>query len=83
MNEALQIKRPSFIIFTDKDGTLNLEDKKLNQVFTLISTMNGMVIPITGRTVGDIYGNLKENNLRIKIKLINICIILPNFFNKI
>ena len=65
MNEALQIKRPSFIIFTDKDGTLNLEDKKLNQVFTLISTMNGMVIPITGRTVGDIYGNLKENNLRI------------------
>ena len=65
MNEALQIKSPSFIIFPDKDGTLNLEDKKLNPVFTLISIMNGMVIPITGRTVGDIHENLKENNLRI------------------
>ncbi len=65
MNTALQMKRPAFIIFTDKDGTLNLEDKKLNQVFTLISTMNGIVIPITGRTVGDIYKSLQENNLRI------------------
>ena len=65
MNETLQIKSPSFIIFPDKDGTLNLEDKKLNPVFTLISIMNGMVIPITGRTVGDIHENLKENNLRI------------------
>ena len=65
MNETLQIKSPSFIIFPDKDGTLNLEDKKLNPIFTLISIMNGMIIPITGRTVGDIHENLKENNLRL------------------
>ena len=65
MDNTLQLKRPAFIIFTDKDGTLNLEDKKLNHVLTLISTMNGMVIPITGRTVGDIYESLKKNHLRI------------------
>lgn len=59
------LKHPSFIIFTDKDGTLNLQDKQLNTILTLIYTMNGMVIPTTGRTVGDILENLKKNNLRI------------------
>ena len=42
------------IIFTDKDGTLNLEDPKLDVVFKLIISMNGLLIPITGRTIGDI-----------------------------
>lgn len=65
MDKNLQAKHPSFIIFTDKDGTLNLEDPKLNHVLNLISTMNGLVVPITGRTVGDIYSSLKEHNLRI------------------
>ena len=65
MSIEFPLKRPSFIIFTDKDGTLNLQDKQLNTILTLIYTMNGMVIPTTGRTVGDILENLKKNNLRI------------------
>lgn len=64
-NNPFQIKRPSFIIFTDKDGTLNLEDKKLDDVFKLILSMNGLVIPITGRTIGDIEESLKANHLMI------------------
>lgn len=64
-NNQFKIKRPAFIIFTDKDGTLNLEDKKLDSVFKLILSMNGLVIPITGRTVGDISESLKANHLMI------------------
>ncbi len=64
-NNPFQIKRPNFIIFTDKDGTLNLEDKKLDNVFKLILSMNGLVIPITGRTVGDIEESLKSNHLMV------------------
>ncbi len=48
------MKRPLFIIFTDKDGTINVKDKQLNHIFHLITTMGGMIVPITGRTVGDI-----------------------------
>ena len=65
MNTEFQIKRPSFIIFTDKDGTLNLEDKNLDNIFKLILSMNGIVIPITGRTVGDILESLKSHKLKI------------------
>lgn len=64
-NNQFKIKRPAFIIFTDKDGTLNLEDKKLDSAFKLILSMNGLVIPITGRTVGDIEESLKANHLMI------------------
>ena len=59
------MKRPQFIIFTDKDYTINLEDKKLNQIFHLVSTMGGMVIPITGRTVGDIEESIKTRKIRM------------------
>ena len=63
MNQALQLKRPAFIIFTDKDGTMNLQDKNLNNIFRLVHAMNGMMIPTTGRTVGDIQEDLKGNKL--------------------
>ena len=65
MIDSYRIKRPNFIIFTDKDGTLNLEDPKLDVVFKLIISMNGLIIPITGRTIGDIIDSLKSNNLII------------------
>lgn len=58
-------QRPKFIIFTDKDGTLNLEDKELNNILALISVMGGMVIPITGRTVGDIQEEMKRQKVRM------------------
>lgn len=61
--EKIQRKRPQFIIFTDKDGTLNLKDKQLKNVFQFASLMNGMIIPITGRTPGDIIEKLEKLNL--------------------
>lgn len=64
-NNEFGIKRPNFIIYTDKDGTINLEDKKLDHVLKLILSMNGIVIPITGRTVGDMEESLKANGLMI------------------
>lgn len=60
-----KIKRPKFIVFTDKDGTLNLEDKQLNTILNLVTTMGGMVIPITGRTVGDIESDLKKRKIKV------------------
>ena len=33
MKQTPQLKRPAFIIFTDKDGTMNLQDKNLNNIF--------------------------------------------------
>lgn len=60
-----KIKRPKFIIFTDKDGTLNLEDKQLNHIFHLVDTMGGMVIPVTGRTVGDIESDLTKRKIKV------------------
>lgn len=67
MKEAkkYKIKRPKFIIFTDKDGTLDLDDTQLNNIFELIKQMNGAVIPITGRTVGDIQEDLKNKKLKM------------------
>lgn len=63
--EETKIKKPQFIIFTDKDGTLNLEDKHLNNILNLIITMGGMVIPITGRTVGDIEESIRKQNINV------------------
>lgn len=63
MNKTLQLNRPDFIIFTDKDGTINLQDKNLNNIFKIVHTMNVMIIPTTGRTVGDIQEDLKGNKL--------------------
>lgn len=60
-----KIKRPQFIIFTDKDGTLNLEDKQLNNILNLITTMGGMVVPITGRTVGDIEESMRNKKIKV------------------
>lgn len=60
-----KIKKPQFIIFTDKDGTLNLEDEQLNNIFHLIETMGGMVIPVTGRTVGDIENDLRKRKIKV------------------
>ena len=64
-NKVEKRKRPKFIIFTDKDGTLNLEDEELNNIFTIVNSMEGMVIPITGRTVGDIQEEMKRQKIRI------------------
>lgn len=63
IKQPIKMKRPHFIIFVDKDGTINLEDKKLNDIFKLISSKNGIIIPTTGRTVGDISEDLKGNKL--------------------
>ena len=63
MNQTLHLKRPAFAIFTDKDGTMNLQDKNLNNIFRLVHAMNGMIIPTTGRTVGDIHEDLEGNKL--------------------
>lgn len=60
-----KIKRPKFIIFTDKDGTLNFEDKQLNHIFCLISNMGGLVIPITGRTIGDIRSDFVQRKIKV------------------
>ena len=75
MNQTLHLKRPAFIIFTDKDGTMNLQDKNLNTVFKLVHAMNGMMIPTTGRTVGDIQEDLKGNKL-INPVLLMIMVVL-------
>ena len=57
------IRKPKFIVFTDKDGTLNLEDKQLSNILKLITSMGGMVVPITGRTVGDLKEDFEKRNL--------------------
>lgn len=57
------IKKPKFIVFTDKDGTLDLEDEQLSNIITLITAMEGMVIPITGRTVGDIEEDFRKRKI--------------------
>lgn len=59
------IKKPKFMIFTDKDGTLNLEDKQLSDYFKLITVMGGMVVPITGRTVGDIKEDFRKRHIMV------------------
>ena len=59
----LKFKRPDFVIFTDKDGTLNLNDEQLNQILFLVKKEGGMIIPITGRTVGDIEESLRKANV--------------------
>lgn len=58
-----QVKRPKFILFLDKDGTTNLEDKNLNNIFHLVSTMGGMVIFVTGRTISDIESELRDKKI--------------------
>lgn len=63
--DACAIKRPKFIVFTDKDGTLNLEDKQLNTILHLVTTMGGMLIPVTGRTVGDIENDLRKRKIKV------------------
>lgn len=60
-----KMKRPKFIVFTDKDGTLNLEDKELSNILKQISALGGMVIPITGRTVGDIKEDFKARKIAL------------------
>lgn len=60
-----QIKRPKFILFLDKDGTTDLEDKNLNNIFHLVTKMEGMVIFVTGRTVGDIKEELKSKKVEV------------------
>lgn len=43
-----------YIFMTDIDGTLNLDDKKLNQAFKMIRKSGGKIAVISGRTIGDI-----------------------------
>lgn len=57
------IKRPEFIIFTDKDGTINLDDKKLKRILAMTTIKGSMIIPVTGRTVGDIKKQFEERSL--------------------
>ena len=63
MKSEEKIKKPTFIVFTDKDGTLSFDDKKLSLIFKKIQTMNGIVLPITGRTVGDILEEFENNDI--------------------
>ena len=60
-----KMKRPKFIIFTDIDGTLDSNDEQFNNISTMVSVKGGMVIPITGRTVGDVEEHFKNKGLRI------------------
>lgn len=60
-----KIKRPQYIMFLDKDDTVNLDDKQLNNIFNLVTTMGGMVIFVTGRTVGDIESDLKKRKIKV------------------
>ena len=60
-----KIKKTKFIIFTDIDGTLNLEDKKLNRIFQIIKEAGGEVIAVSGRTVGDIAEEFGRRNLEL------------------
>lgn len=53
-NYLYEAKKPEVIIFTDKDGTLNLNDESLEKILIFTRTKGGLVIPVTGRTVGDI-----------------------------
>lgn len=53
-NYSYEAEKPVVIIFTDKDGTLNLNDESLNKILMLTRKKGGLVIPVTGRTVGDI-----------------------------
>lgn len=64
-NIEYKIKRPLFIVFTDKDGTLNLKDEELKIIFPLITELGGILIPITGRTVGDIKESLENSGLDV------------------
>lgn len=61
--EEYRIKRPKDIFFIDIDGTTNLEDKQLNTIFRLLKKRGGMVIPVTGRTVGDIESKFKKQKV--------------------
>ncbi len=56
-------KPPQFVIFTDRDGTIDLGDKKLNGILKKINIMGGIVIPTTGRTVGDMIESLKNADI--------------------
>lgn len=64
-NKIIKGRRPQFIIFTDKDGTINLEDKQLGMILNLARTMEGIVIPVTGRTVGDIKSEFEAKKLPV------------------
>lgn len=57
-----------YIFMTDIDGTLNLEDKKLNQAFKTIRKSGGKIAVISGRTIGDIKEEFAKRGL-----------VLPNF----
>lgn len=63
MEKVRKMRRPQFIIFTDKDGTLNLDDRQLNSIMRLIHSIGGMVVPVTGRTVGDIKEEFKRGKI--------------------
>lgn len=63
---GVELKRkPQFVIFTDKDGTIDLGDPKFNGILQSINSMGGMIIPTTGRTVGDIIESLKKKNIKV------------------
>lgn len=70
MNQALQLKRFAFAIFVDKDGTMNLQDKRLDSTFKMVHSMNGIIIPTTGRTVGDMREELDKNGLMLPLLII-------------
>lgn len=63
--EIKRMNRPKFIVFTDKDGTLNLEDKQLKRIMKYITSIGGMTILTTGRTVGDVKEDFKRRKLTL------------------
>lgn len=62
-NNIKRMCRPKFIIFTDKDGTLNLEDKQLKKILKYITSIGGMTVLTTGRTVGDVKEDFRKRKL--------------------
>lgn len=60
-----KIKKPNFLMCIDKDDTVNLNDKQLNNTFNLITTMGGMVVFVTGRTTGDIESELRKKKIKV------------------
>ncbi|MCI9063938.1 MAG: HAD family phosphatase [Clostridia bacterium] len=59
------MKKCKFIIFLDKDDTVNIDDKELNNIFDLVISSGGKIVFVTGRTVGDIEEDFQKKNIKM------------------
>ncbi len=65
MKKTLSLPRHKFIIFSDIDGTLDLNAPNLKESIKEIEENDGMFIPVTGRTIGDIKNKFIENEIEL------------------